>query len=117
MTPVKFESNLRQHHRALDRMSEKIVEELAEEVVRFARRRIARDTGVTARSISYEVVSTTLARVGAGKRPGLFLEVAEHLGGKYEWLEPSIEGVEAVSQAIATALVKSEAARLAARTR
>ena len=117
MTPVRFESNLRQHVQALDRMSEAIVEAMAQEVVRYARRRIARDTGQTERSIGYEVLSKTLARVGAGKRPGLFLEVAEHLQGKYEWLEPSIEGVEAVSQAIATALVKTEAARLAARTR
>ena len=117
MTPVRFESNLREHHRALGRMSERIVEEMAEEAVRIARRRIARDTGRTAASIDYELVSKTLARVGAGEKPGLFLEVAEHLGGKYEWLTPSIEGVEAVSQAIALGVAKAEAARLAARTR
>ena len=122
MTPIKFKSNLREVSRGLDRMSERIVEELAEEAVRVAKRRIARDSGKTAAAIDYEIVSKTLARVGTTRgadpeKVGLWLEIRDAFRGRYSWLGPSLDETETRAKIIARAIAKSEAARIAAKTR
>ena len=114
---VRFRSNLPQLLDGLEEMSEAAVEAVARDAARGARRRVARDTGATARSIGHEVLSPTRARVGATEEAGRYLETREDYRGRYEWLGPALAATEGRAQALATAAAHAKARQLAARLR
>ena len=117
MTPIKFKSNLPQILDGAEDISRAVVEALAEEAVKAARRRVVRDTGATARSIGYELRSATRARVGAEQEAGLWLEIRRAFRGSYKWLGPALDETEVVARAIALAAARYEAAKVATKTR
>ena len=107
---IKFKSNLRGVLRAQERIGAAAVRAIAKDAVRIARRRISVDTGASRSSVGDEMTSATHARVGAGERPGLFLETRDDLE-RYRWLGPALKIAESRAQAVGGQAAAQEARR------